>query len=96
MGKTPIAATTDQEVEQIRYELDVLSRMVEQLPPNVCVLFMRQLSKLIDAFVARDIKFSKIIADNVDDTALQLKLMEFDLEATKKERDNLQKLLDQY
>lgn len=82
------------EVEAVEHELFTFRRMTEQLPERVRTLFLTQLEKVVEAFVARDERFKAVIKENVDDAIFHLKLQEFDLEATRRERDDYKDRLD--
>lgn len=78
-----------QEVEELVYEIFVLRRMIEQLPPPLWKLFSTQLIKIIDALNKRDRTFKDKILTHVEDAILEIKAQEFDLQVTRKERDEL-------
>jgi hypothetical protein len=83
----------ENEVELINHELHTLRQMIEQLPAGVCLLLLNQLGKLIDAFVIRDKKFTTLLQTNIDDAILAIKLQEFDLDMTRREKAALQERL---
>lgn len=77
------------EVDNVGYELFILKRMLEQLPGKSGQLLQEQFSKVVSALQCRDQFLRSQISDTIDDTILQIKLQEFDLEVTRKERDEL-------
>lgn len=79
--------------EAVNYELLILSRMIDQLPPKVGELIHAQTTKVMDAVTARFQEFSNALRPQVEDTLLLVKMLEFDLEATKRERDSYKKRL---
>lgn len=77
------------EVEALTYEFFVLRRMIQQLPGKTGELLNRQFDKVLVALNERDVKFRQKVAGLVEDAILEVKLQEFDLEATRRERDEL-------
>lgn len=78
---------TPKEVEALTYEIFVLRRMLEQLPPPVGSIMLKQLDKVIHTIKDRDNALKTIVSSLVDDAILEIKMQEFDLEVTRKERD---------
>jgi hypothetical protein len=82
-------------VAGIQYEVFILTRMIEQLPPTISPLLLGQLQKVIDSFATHHSTFCAKINAQMDDAILALTLTEFDLHATRNERDDYkQKLKD--
>jgi hypothetical protein len=88
-------STPAPESEAVSYEMLVLRRMVEQLPDRLRVLFLGQLEKFIHALEARDRAHRDAVLPQLQDAALCVQMLLFDLEATRRERDALQNRLDQ-
>jgi hypothetical protein len=76
------------------YQVYIMRQMIKQLPPNLAEHFDGQLNSIIDAVKNRFEIVKSNITDNLDDATLAIKMLEFDLQATKKERDDLQERLD--
>ncbi len=77
------------EVEQLNYEFFILRRMIQQLPGKTGELILTQYDKVVAAISERDRVFRDKISCLVDDAILEIKFQEFDLEATRRERDQL-------
>jgi hypothetical protein len=86
---SPQKLPVPKEVEQLTYELFVLRRMLQQLPGKTGELMLIQYDKVIAAMNERDRVFREKVTGLVDDAILEVKLQEFDLEATRRERDEL-------
>jgi len=76
------------------YQLFVMRRMIEQLPPDLATSLNGQLDSIIEAIKNRFKIVRDNIENNLDDAVLAVKMLEFDLQATKNERDTLQERLD--
>lgn len=87
--QTPPKPHLPKEVEKLTYEFFVLRRMLEQLPGKAGELLLGQYNKVVLAFDERDRVFKERITNLVDDAILEVKFQEFDLEATRRERDEL-------
>ncbi len=81
--------------DDLSYELIVLRKMLDQLPGRTGELINAQVIKVLDEIRSRYTASHNRLIAAVDDTILHVKLQEFDLEATKNERDKLQDRLDQ-
>ena len=80
---------------EIKNELLVLQRMLGQLPPDVSKLLIDQLNIVIDTINNRSAVVREHINEQLDDIRLAIKTMQFDLEATKSEKELLaEKLRD--
>jgi hypothetical protein len=77
--------------EQAAYDLDILIRMLNQLPDEVRPYLILQLHKAINAINAAIIDHQTKLCDKFnaykDDINLIFTLQQFDLDATKRERD---------
>ncbi len=78
---------TPKEVENLTYELFILRRMLQQLPGKTGELILQQYDKVIGAINERDRAFHDKVSVLVDDAILEVKLQQFDLEVTRRERD---------
>lgn len=76
-------------------EVFVLVDMIQQLPSPIGQLILNQLGKLLHALNERDLKFVQKVSGLVEDVKLEIKIQEFDLEMTRKERDGLMDRRDQ-
>lgn len=94
---------TTQETEDkddLTYQLAVLKLMFRQLPDNICALLSEQLSKVMECVYLK-VKSStanmKAIGEHVGDElekiASTVNYIQFDLEATRRERDDYLKRL---
>lgn len=77
------------EVEELTYQFFVLRRMIQQLPGKTGELLNQQFDKVLVALNNRDVLFRQKVTGLVEDAILEVKLQEFDLEATRRERDRL-------
>lgn len=77
------------EVEELIYQFFVLRRMIEQLPGRTGELLLQQFEKVLHALSERDRIFRNKVSTLTEDAILAVKIQEFDLEATKRERDDL-------
>ncbi len=87
--QVPQKPQTPKEVEQVVYELFVLRRMLGQLPGKTGEILLHQYDKVVLAFNERDRVFRERTMSLVEDAILEVKFQEFDLEATRRERDEL-------
>jgi hypothetical protein len=76
------------------YQIFILRKMISQLPNDVTEHLDEQVDTVVEAIKARFDIVRKSIKDNLDDATLAVKMLEFDLQATKQERDALQDRLD--
>lgn len=84
---SPTPRSPSPEVEELSYNILILQRMIKQLPGRAGELLLTQLTKVLTCLNARDQAFLQLINTKLDDTILSIKVMEFDLEATRRERD---------
>lgn len=77
------------ENQQIQQELIILRKMFAELSPKLCKLFNDQLDKLMLAVNTRNCVVRDHVNEQLDDIRLSIKSMEFDLEATKQEKEVL-------
>ena len=85
----------DRTEDDLVYQLAVLKLMFRQLPENICVLLSEQLSKVMHC-VLEKVKSSSVkmeglgahITDELEQIASKVNYMQFDLEATRRERDD--------
>lgn len=77
------------EVENLTYELFLLRRMIQQLPGKTGELILAQYDKVVAAVTERDRIFREKTVSLVEDAILEVKLQQFDLEVTRRERDEL-------
>lgn len=82
------------EADVIAHELYTMRKMVEQLPHGVGTLLLNQLDRIVDAYIARDKSLVAKLSVSIDDAMLAVKLQEFDLECTRRERAELQQRLE--
>ena len=71
-----------------------MRKMIEQLPPKMAKPFGEQLDSIIEALKNRGDIIRESIGDSLDDARLAVNVLEFDLQATRRERDELQSRLD--
>lgn len=76
------------------YQLFVMEKMLEQLPGTVKDNCIAQLNSVREAISNREKLFKKLLLVNLEDLRLEIKSMNFDLISTKRERDQLQKIVD--
>ena len=74
---------------EIKNELQVLQRMFDQLPPDLCKLLTDQLNVVVQLINIHSSVVRDHVNEQLDDVRLVIKSMEFDLEATKTEKDVL-------
>ncbi len=75
------------EVEELSYSILVFERMLATLPGKAGELLRIQFATVLRSLHARDKAFNHFLSTRLDDTLLAIKVMEFDLEATRRERD---------
>ena len=78
----------------VNYHLTILRMMVNELPEGTASLINDQINKLCNAFIAdlqssRDIwlKLKETMSKELIDITTNVNYMQFDLEATRRERD---------
>lgn len=74
---------------EIKCEIETLKRMFEQLPPDLCTLLIDQLNVVIKIINDHNATTRDHINEQLDDIRLAVKTMEFDLEATRTEKQIL-------
>ena len=80
---------------EVKRELRVLQRMFEQLPPDLCKLLSDQLDTVVQIINSHNLVVRDHVNEQLDDIRLAIKTMEFDLEATRTEKEMLvEKLRD--
>jgi hypothetical protein len=88
------------EIEQIDgefgldYQLIILRGMIGSLPDSVKHLLDEQLDKVVTAMTTKNALIKDSITRELGDIRLNVLSLEFDRESTKRERDGLQKKLD--
>ena len=92
--------STIAEDDDPEYQIHVLRAMLSQLSPSLAIILNEQLDKLIAAIKAKLDKNTAIIKQmkntiisEVTDVESIFKYMQFDIEATKRERDELRSRL---
>lgn len=83
----------DHEID-VDYQFHILHKMLEQLPETAQSLCIDQVEKIKDTIINRENNIKKRIVSQLEDLRLEIKSMRFDLESTRAERDNLQKIID--
>lgn len=63
--------------------------MISELPDDIARPLLDQLNTVVHALTARDQTISKQVNSELEDIRLNIKSMEFDLEATKSEKQIL-------
>lgn len=81
-------------LDDLEYQFVILEKMINQLPERVSKTFQNQLTKIRKAHAHSLSEFKSILSSNVDDISFEIKALQFDLEATRRERDSLQQKLD--
>lgn len=87
MDHSDLQRAPSPEIEELAYSIAVFERMLATLPGKAGELLRTQFTTVLRALNARDQAFNHFLSDKLDDTLLAVKIMEFDLEATKRERD---------
>lgn len=88
-GKTPVDGAYG-----LDYQIHILRLMISELPPKVAEPLHGQVDSTITAMQNRFKIVYDTIKNPLDDVRLAVNTLEFDLQATKKERDQLQNELD--
>jgi hypothetical protein len=78
----------------LQYDLYILEKMIDSLPISLYTPFRRQFDALTKSLCIREENFKSIILSELGDLRLHIKTLEFDRDATKRERDELQRRLD--
>ena len=71
------------------YQIFVLRRMIQQLPEDLSKTFEDQLNSVVLAYNDRMRILQSLVGTNLDDARLAILNIQFDLEATRRERDEL-------
>ena len=71
------------------YQIFVLRRMIQQLPDDLSKTFEGQLDSVVVAYNNRMQMLQNLVGTNLDDARLAILNIQFDLEATRRERDEL-------
>ena len=74
---------------EIKNEIETLKRMFEQMPSDLCKLFTDQLNVVIRIINDHNSITRDHINEQLDDIRLAVKTMQFDLEATRTEKQIL-------
>lgn len=74
------------EADEFTQALATLRQMITALPIG-SELILKQFEKVIESLVSYEKARHKFIEEHIDDAILDFKMLEFDLEATKRERD---------
>lgn len=75
------------------YQLTVLRMMLQQLPPSISKILESQLDEVAKAARDRNVILFQFIIEQLQDIRVSVKYMEFDLDATKREKEELEKRL---
>ena len=76
------------------YQLFILRKMIAELPGGTDKLFNEQLDEVIKSMVTRNKLIKIAVFRELEDVRLDILAMDFDNNATKQERDELQRKLD--
>lgn len=82
------------DIERLHYEYAVLYKMVEELPEKIRKPFLQQLESVKAAHTEYMTVLNSVLQTGLEDLRIEIKAMNFDLVATKRERDQLQQILD--
>jgi hypothetical protein len=77
----------------LAYQIVIMRKMIGELPPDLAKLFENQLDEIVKALENRFAIVKSTVGDHVSDARLAILNMEFDLHATRNERDELKKRL---
>ena len=88
----PVGASSMEPVQEVR-ELAELIRLVDGLPTEFRSDFYKTLDRLAAGFERRQ-RMLGYVQDSLNQMSLDLKYLIFDLEATRRERDEYRSLLD--
>lgn len=84
----------NQDAAEVQYELLVLGRMIQQLPEPINTLLSTQVLKIVGAYARHAALFKETIDAHIGDVILAIKLQEFDLDATRREKAELEARLN--
>ena len=90
------AQTTDNAVNDIPSELLDLQRVIETLPPAYRLSIQPTFQRVVESTNRRR-KILQLVQESIGQLRLDMKYLVFDLEATRRERDNYQRqIIDMY
>jgi len=75
--------------QELTIQFAILQRMISELPDDIARPLLDQLNTVVHTLTARDQTISKQVNSELEDIRLNIKSMEFDLEATKSEKQIL-------
>lgn len=75
--------------DEVAYNIIIMNKMLEQLPPKIHILCINQLTILINSIINRSEGIKTMVSTQLQDVSLHLATLRFDLDVTKKERDAL-------
>ena len=90
-----MTSSTNQIDDDLEREIHVFNAMIRELPAGVSQLLQEQFFKVLQAVLAKNSEWATIVRTGLDDIKLLIKLNQFDLEATARERDEYQKKLEE-
>ena len=73
----------------LEYQIFIMQRMIGQLPTDIRTLLQSQLDTIVQAINQRFDIIKNSISEDLDDARLSILNMQFDLDATRIERDKL-------
>lgn len=76
------------------YQIFVMRQMIAQLPQDISNPLNGQLDSIVEAIKGRFKIVRENINDGLDDARMAVQALEFDLHATRNERDYFKNLLD--
>ncbi len=86
--------TPQDNISDLKYQLFILHRMIEQLPTQIKQPLLEQFEKTVHSISVFTSSMNTEIGILVDDAMLEIKAMEHDLDSTRRERDDLKSRLD--
>lgn len=91
----------NQSIDKVLQQFQVMQAMLTALPKQIEETLQEQLSDIIESFIdyLKEFEYNKIkqlqdLRSNLEDLSLIVRALEFDLEATKRERDEYKSRLD--
>jgi len=75
------------------YQIVVMRKMIQQLPKDLQEILEGQLDTIVEAYITRSLILHQKVTSDLADVRLSILNMEFDLTATKNERDALKERL---
>jgi septal ring factor EnvC (AmiA/AmiB activator) len=88
------AQTSDNVLNDIPSELLDLQRVIESLPPAQRLTIQPAFQRVVESTNRRR-KILQLVQDSIGQLRLDMKYLVFDLEATRRERDNYQKQISE-